>query len=66
MDTNDKMELVKRIRTVNKKVYKKIFLLILKNDIKYSQNQNGVFINIDKISDNLLNDINELIKEYEL
>ena len=61
MNINDKIELVKKIKTINKKdSYKEIFLLILKNDIKYTTNSNGIFFNIKDINLDLLNEINEI------
>ena len=37
--------------------HKEIFKIIKKNDIRFSENSNGIFININKLSDKNLNEI---------
>ena len=31
--------------------------IIIKNDVKYTENSNGIFINMNKLKDNCINDI---------
>ena len=35
--------------------------IFIKNDIKYTENSNGIFINMNKLSDNCINDINNFL-----
>lgn len=60
---NDKIELIKRINSINKKKNKKklythLFNLINENNIKYTNNLNGIFFNINNIDENILKKIN--------
>ena len=48
---NDKKKLVYRIQNLkNKKLYIKLFKLILYENIEYTKNNNGIFFNINKLS----------------
>lgn len=62
LDYNDKKILVNNIKNLNKKdLYKQIFILLLENNIKYTNNKNGVFFNINNLNDSLIRKINEII-----
>ena len=57
-----KKKIVDKIKKINdKKIYKKIFKIIIKNDISYTINNNGIFFNINKLSDEHISLINNLI-----
>ena len=67
-DYNKKKKIVYRIQNLKKKKnYIKLFKLILNENINYSLNNNGIFINVSKIEldslikiDNFLNKIESL------
>ena len=62
LDYNDKKILVNNIKNLNKKdLYKQIFILLLENNIKYTNNKNGIFFNINNFNDSLIKKINEII-----
>ncbi len=58
--------LIKRISNIkNKKLYKKLFKLILFYDIKYSKNSNGVYFNISDLTVGIITEIDRLVSYYE-
>ena len=65
-DYNKKKKIVYRIQNLKKrKIYIKLFKLILNENINYSTNSNGIFINVSKIPINSLCKIDEFLNEYE-
>ena len=63
---DDKKLLIKYIETIkSKKVLINIFKIINNDTKKYSKNNNGVFINLKNVSNNALNEINDLIIQYK-
>ena len=63
---NEKKLILHRINELNnKKCNMKIFDIIHKNDIKYSQNNNGVFFNLNQLNDECLINIDNLLTIYE-
>jgi hypothetical protein len=63
---NDKKLLLNRISELkNKKCNKKIFALIDKNNIEYTENSNGFFLNLSYLTDEILTKIEHLIDFYE-
>jgi hypothetical protein len=65
-DYNKKKKIVYRIQNLKKrKIYIKLFKLILNENINYSSNNNGIFINVSKIPINSLSKIDEFLNEYE-
>lgn len=60
MEINNKKEIVKDIEKLNKKKLIELFKLIVKLDVKYSQNKNGIFIDLNNCSDYQL----ECVKSY--
>lgn len=50
VEINDLKKLNKIILQLEKTHHLKIFNIILKNNIKYSENRNGIFINLNKVS----------------
>jgi hypothetical protein len=62
----DKKMLVKRMSNIkNKKCYIKILHVILDNDLKHQILTNGVYFNLTKLPDDILNKIEVIIKYYE-
>jgi hypothetical protein len=61
----EKKRLIKYIETIkSKKVLISIFKIINNDTKKYSKNNNGVFINLKNVSNIALNEINDLIIQY--
>ena len=61
----DKKIMIKFIETIkSKKVLITIFKIINNDTKKYSKNNNGVFINLKNVSNIALNEINDLIIQY--
>jgi hypothetical protein len=65
-DYNQKKKIVYRIQNLKKrKFYIKLFKLILQENIDYTTNNNGVFINISKIQFESLKKIENFLNNYE-
>jgi hypothetical protein len=63
---SDKKLLVKRIGHIkNKKCYIKIFKLINQDNLSYTKNENGIFFNLNILSDDILTKIEQIILYYE-
>ncbi len=63
----NKKKIINKIQNIkNKKNYINLFKLILKLNIPYSFNNNGIFFNINKIESNDLNKIIKLIDSFEI
>ena len=60
-----KLDLRDRIKNLLPLQQNEIFNIILKNDITYSCNNNGIFINITKIDIKLITEINKYINYIE-
>jgi len=62
----DKKMLVKRMTNIkNKKCYIKILHVVLENNLKHQILTNGVYFNLTKLADDVLNKIEIIIKFYE-
>ena len=62
----DKKQLIKRINDIKtKKCYIKIFKLIHNDNLKYTKNDNGIFFNISNLSDEILTNIDIILRFYE-
>ena len=65
-DYNKKKKIVYRIQNLKKrKIYIKLFKLILNENINYNSNSNGIFFNVSKIPIDSLIKIDEFLNEYE-
>ena len=62
---SERRRLVKEISQMHNLEQKEIFKEFLKYDIKFTRNNNGVFINLSKINSEVLNKINDLINFYK-
>jgi hypothetical protein len=62
-----KKKIINKIQNIkNKKNYINLFKLIIKLNIPYSLNNNGIFFNINKINSKDLNKITKLIDSFEI
>ena len=63
---NDKKDLLRRITNIKvKKCYIEIFKLLIKENINYTRNNNGIFLNLGVLLDDTLNKINAILLPYE-
>lgn len=63
----EKKNIVRKIEQIkNKKYYIEIFKIIKNNNIKYTQNRNGLFIDMNKLSNETIYKIDEYLKTLEL
>ena len=66
MDTIYRQFMVKRLAAVNqRRCYIEIFKLIVEHKVAYTVNMHGVFFNLSSLSDELAQQIDEIIKRYE-
>jgi len=62
----DKKVIMTRIQNLkNKKHYIQIYTIIKENNVNYSQNINGIFINLSNIEDTILDKIVEYLNYVE-
>ena len=66
MDPINRQFMVRRLAAVNqKKCYIAIFKLIVEHNVPYTVNNNGVFFNMSPLPEELVRQINEIIKKCE-
>jgi hypothetical protein len=76
-DYDDKKKIVYKIQKIkNKKDYFKLYKLVNNNNIQFTKNNNGIFFNINKLSNqtlqeiefflDMINEKNKLIQDSEL
>ena len=66
MDPINRQFMVRRIAAVKqKKCYIAIFKLIVENNVPYTVNHNGVFFNMSPLPEELVRQINDIIKRCE-
>jgi len=58
LSINQLKKLKEKIDTLEMCEHVELFKIFIKNNIKYTENSNGIFINMNKLSDNCLQDIN--------
>ena len=62
IDYNKKKKLVLKIKSLNnKQSYLKLFHMIIENNIEYSSNNNGVFFNVNLLTDELFFKIHNFV-----
>lgn len=66
VNTNKLTELKQDIEKLTLYHQQKVFEIFLQEDIKYSENNNGIFILLNKISDSLYNKLLEYINYVNL
>ena len=60
-DYNNLNYLKNEIENLDKMFHIKIFDILLKNNIKYSENRNGIFVNMNSFDKKTINDIEKLL-----
>ena len=63
-DIKEKKQLIKDISKLKKIEHIEIFKIFKKDNIKYTENSNGIFINISKIPDETLNKVKKFLSFY--
>ena len=63
-DINEKKQLIKDITQLKKVEHIEIFKIFKKDNIKYTENNNGIFINISKIPDITLHKVKKFLSFY--
>ena len=64
---SDKEMIVRRIADIqDKKCYIDLFKLLLKNNISYMKNKNGIFFNVSILSDDVLNIVDNILTYHEI
>jgi len=57
--------MVRRLAAVKQKCYIAIFKLIVEHNVPYTVNNNGVFFNMSPLPEELVRQINDIIKRCE-
>ena len=68
MNKVEKIKIKNQIEKLDSIYQKEILKIIIKNEIKYSENRNGIFLNMENLNELTLNEITqklEYIKEQE-
>ena len=64
IDYNSKKKLVLQIKSLNnKQFYIELFKIVIENEIDYSSNNNGIFFNVNKLSNELFYKIQNFVSE---
>ena len=64
---SDKELMVRRIADIqDKKCYIDLFKLLIKKNISYMKNKNGIFFNVSILSDEILNIIDNILTYHEI
>jgi len=64
---SDKEMIVRRIGDIqDKKCYIDLFKLLIKKNISYMKNKNGIFFNVSILSDDVLNIIDNILTYHEI
>ena len=64
IDYNEKKKLVLKIKSLNnKQSYIKLFKMLIENNIEYSSNNNGVFFNVNLLTNDLFYKISNFVEE---
>ena len=67
MKTIDELKkLNKNVNNLNEIHHKKIFEIIQSNNIKFSENRNGVFINLNNLPDKIIDEIQKYINYVKI
>ena len=66
MDTTYRQFMVRRLAAAKQRsCYIEIFKLIIEHKVAYTVNMNGVFVNLSSLSEELVRQIDEIIKRSE-
>ena len=63
-DIKERKQLIKDISELKKVEHIEIFKIFKKDNIKYTENSNGIFINISKIPDETLQKVKKFLSFY--
>ena len=64
---SDKTYLVSRISEVkDENCYIRLFKLLIKENVKYMRNRNGIFFNVGLLSDDVLTKIDSILINHEM
>jgi len=63
---NELKKLNNIVNKLNEIHHRKIFDIINENNIKYSENRNGVFVNLNNLSSNILDKIKQYIEYVKI
>ena len=58
-------DIIKSIDTLSLKYHKEIFLFLKSHGVQYSKNQNGVFVNMSLLSDEIIDELKILVNKYK-
>lgn len=62
---NDKIKIQKKIELLkNKNYYKNIFKFIVKENISYSENTNGIFFNLNSLSNKQILHLQKIVESF--
>ena len=61
MDSGKLIVLKEQIENLDAFHHNKILKILVKNDIKYSENRNGVFVNMNSFNENTIRDIEKTL-----
>ena len=67
LNLSDKEMMVRRIADIqDKKCYIELLKLLIKKNISYMKNKNGIFFNVSILSDDILNIIDNILTYHEI
>ena len=61
MDTSKLVVLKEQIENLDVFHHNKILKVLIKNNIKYSENRNGIFVNMNSFNENTISEINNTL-----
>jgi len=61
LSSKEKKELLSKVNKLKKKEHLQIFKIIQDTDISYSENSNGIFINLNNVTETVLKEIKEFV-----
>lgn len=65
MNTVDQIKLKSKIEKLDKIHQVKILDILIKNQIKYSENRNGIFLNMDSLNSKTIQEITENLEYFQ-
>ena len=62
MDINSQKKLKNKIESLSKFYQTQILEILIKNHVKYSENRNGIFLNMNHLNSDIIKQINDKLK----